>query len=232
MNNKEQYKRLINYASALIIIVVFLEGFRRVWYDYYNENMSDSFWFYGNILMVGIYILMYMFVGSIFSAFRLGYSKFSGLFVSQLLTVICTNAAEFTLISLIGRGRLTATPMLVLTLAEGAFAALWSAVFTHVYHSLYPPRKMIMIYGNQNAKYLVHKMSTRNDKYRICKAMSCDVARTLFITLRIPSGVPWAVFMRTTFMPAKKSLRRNSWSHRKSLMVQTILVFFMLYFLT
>ena len=174
MNNKEQYKRLINYASALIIIVVFLEGFRRVWYDYYNENMSDSFWFYGNILMVGIYILMYMFVGSIFSAFRLGYSKFSGLFVSQLLTVICTNAAEFTLISLIGRGRLTATPMIVLTLAEGAFAALWSAVFTHVYHSLYPPRKMIMIYGNHNAKYLVHKMSTRNDKYRICKAMSCD----------------------------------------------------------
>jgi hypothetical protein len=45
--------------------------------------------------------------------------------------------------------------MLVMTLIEFGFAAVWSLVFTHVYHSLYPPKKMIMIYGNQNAKYLV-----------------------------------------------------------------------------
>ena len=173
-NSKEQYKRLINYSSALLIILVFMNCFRIVWYDYYNENMDDSFWFYGNLLMVGIYMLVYIFSGNIFNAFRLGYSKFSGLFVSQALTILCTNVVEFVLISLIGRGRLTPTPMIVITLIEGAFAAVWSMVFTHIYHSLYPPRKMIMIYGNQNAKYLVHKMSTRNDKYRICKAMSCD----------------------------------------------------------
>ncbi len=173
-NNKEQYKRILNYFGALLIILVFMKCFSVVWYDYYNDKMDDSFWFYGNILMVGIYMLIYMFTGNIFSAFRLGYSKFSGLFLSQALTIICTNAAEFVLISLIGRGRLGVAPILVMSLIEGAFAAVWSLVLTKIYHTLYPPRKMIMIYGNQNAKYLVHKMSTRNDKYRICKAMSAE----------------------------------------------------------
>ena len=69
-NSKEQYKRLINYSSALLIILVFMNCFRIVWYDYYNENMDDSFWFYGNLLMVGIYMLVYIFSGNIFNAFE------------------------------------------------------------------------------------------------------------------------------------------------------------------
>ena len=33
---------------------------------------------------------------------------------------------------------------------------------------------MIIVYGNKNAKYLVSKMSVRNDKYRICASISCE----------------------------------------------------------
>lgn len=54
-----------------------------------------------------------------------------------------------------------------------------------------------------------------------------DTARTLWMILRSPSGVAWAVFMRTTFMPALKRLRIKSTSHLKSLIEHTIFVCFM-----
>ena len=60
----------------------------------------------------------------------------------------------------------------------------------------------------------------------IISAMCGDTARTFLIIVRIPSGVACAVFIRTTFMPAKKSLRMKSTSQRRSLIEATIFVCF------
>lgn len=174
MRNNEQYKRIINFLSALIIIFVFLNFFSHVWHNYYNEEMLDPFWYNGNILMVGIYTVIYSLCTRAFNGFKLGYSKWLGLFGSQVLGIIGANAVEFILISLIGRGRLNALPIVLLSLVQMAVALVWSFAFTLLYNKIYPPRKMIIVYGNRNAKYLVNKMSNRNDKYNICESISCE----------------------------------------------------------
>ena len=51
-------------------------------------------------------------------------------------------------------------------------------------------------------------------------------ARVFLIIFFIPSSEAWAVFMRTTFMPALKSWRRKSVSQRRSLTEATIFVCF------
>lgn len=173
LKSREQYKRLLNFMAALVIISLFMAGFAHVWYDIYNKNMLDPFWYYGNILMVGLYSVIYMVSTSVFNGFRLGYSRFIGLFGSQALGIIGANVAESLLIMLIGRNRMSLAPMAVLTLCELGFAFIWSFLCTLLYNKLYPPRRLIMVYGNSNAKYLVEKMSRRGDKYRICCAISC-----------------------------------------------------------
>ena len=165
---------MLNFVAALIIISLFMLGFSHVWYDIYNKNMRDPFWYYGNIMMVGLYAIMYMMSAGAFNGFRLGYSKSLGLFGSQTLGILGANAAETLLVMLIGRNRMSLVPMLVITLCELVFALVWSVGFTHLYNRIYPPRRLIMVYGNRNARYLVDKMARRGDKYRICKAISCD----------------------------------------------------------
>ena len=171
---REQYKRLLNFMAALVIILFFMLSFSHVWYNYYNSKMHDPFWYYGNLLMMGIYAVMYAIMTSLFNGFRLGYSKFMGLFGSQVLGIVGTNALEIVLIALIGRNRMDLTPMFVLAAIQLAFALPWSYVFTLIYTKMYPPRKLIIIYGNSNAKYLVNKMAQRTDKYNICAAVSCE----------------------------------------------------------
>lgn len=171
---REQYKRILNFLGALIIIGFCMLGFAKVWYNYYNSKMLDPFWHYGNILMVMVYGMIYLMMTNTFNGFRLGYSKFMGLFGSQVLGILGANITEAVLIALIGRNRLDLTPMAALALAELGFSLLWSYFFTGLYTKIYPPRRMIILYGNKNAKYLVTKMSQRNDKYNICESVSCD----------------------------------------------------------
>ena len=172
--NREQYKRLLNFIAALVILLFFVMGFSFVWYNYYNSKMHDPFWHYGNFLMIGIYCVMYATFTSLFNGFRLGYSKFLGLYGSQVLGIVSTNAVEVVLIALIGRNRMDLSTMFVLAAVEIVFAYPWSYIFTMIYTKMYPPRRLIIIYGNSNAKYLVNKMAQRTDKYNICAAVSCE----------------------------------------------------------
>ncbi len=172
--NRDQFKRLLTFLSAFLIIIVFGYGFSEVWYTAYNSEMLDPFWYNGNILMVVIYIFVYVFCANSFSAFRLGYFKVGSLIGSQVLGILLTNAITFIEISLIGRGRLSINPLLALTGCEIIFAFIWCILFTKLFEHIYPPRRMIIVYGNRSAKYLVKKMSSRVDKYIINESISCD----------------------------------------------------------
>ena len=174
MNNKEQFKRIINLLASTVIVTMFTLAFSEVWNNSYNEVMEDPFWKNGNILLVAIYAVMYVFIGSFFGAFHLGYYTELSLIGSQVIGTLSTNTVTFVIISLIGRGRLSVKPMLALTAFEFCILALWVYVFSALFAKLYPPRRMIIVYGNKNAADLIRKMGKRGDKYVICEAVSCE----------------------------------------------------------
>ena len=174
MKNKEQFKRILIFIAGLIIVLAFSKAFAHVWYEYYNSNMHDPYWKRGNILLILIYAFVYVLVTRSVSGFKVSYLKTGALFGSQILGILVTNVITYVQISLIGRGRLDVLPMLCLTAAEAVFAFVWSFCFTKLFTRIYPPRKMIIVYGNVNARELVQKMSNRQDKYLICESISCD----------------------------------------------------------
>ena len=174
MNNKEQFKRIINLFASIVIIAMFTLAFSEVWNNSYNEVMEDPFWKNGNILLVLIYAALYVFISSFFGAFHLGYYTELSLIGSQVIGTLGTNTISFVIISLIGRGRLSVKPMIYLTIYEFFILVLWVYVFSALFARLYPPRRMVVIYGNKNAADLIRKMGKRGDKYVICEAVSCD----------------------------------------------------------
>ena len=121
-----------------------------------------------------IYAALYVFISSFFGAFHLGYYTELSLIGSQVIGTLGTNTISFVIISLIGRGRLSVKPMIYLTIYEFFILVLWVYVFSALFARLYPPRRMVVIYGNKNAADLIRKMGKRGDKYVICEAVSCD----------------------------------------------------------
>ena len=51
---------------------------------------------------------------------------------------------------------------------------MWTLVIGKIYFIIYPPRKLIILYGSHQAAALVLKMSQRVDKYMICESISIN----------------------------------------------------------
>ena len=172
--NKGSLKRMLIFLICCVIFSAFAVMFFDMWNVSYNDEMLDPFWKMGNLLMAMLYIAVYTVITRGLGGFKITYMRASGLFGSQLLGIFTTNIIAFVQISLIGRGRLAVRPIVMLTLKEIGIALVWCIVSTQLLRRLYSPRRMIIVYGNQNATQLIEKMSVRQDKYQICESVSCD----------------------------------------------------------
>jgi len=178
MANKEQFKRLIVHIASFVVICCMAFCFIFVWHNLYNTNFGEKigedyfFWQKGNILLLVVYMLVYAIFTKSFNGFRIGYLKTAGLIGSQILGLLATNFVTYLQLSLLGRSLVDVVPLLLLTVYQFLLAAIWAAGANYVYSKIYPPRKMIIVYGNTNARDLVTKMSSRVDKYMICSSVS------------------------------------------------------------
>jgi exopolysaccharide biosynthesis polyprenyl glycosylphosphotransferase len=64
--------------------------------------------------------------------------------------------------------------MLMLTAADLGFISLWTILTNKLYFLIYPPKRLIILYGSSQAAALVLKMSQRVDKYMICESISIN----------------------------------------------------------
>ena len=61
-----------------------------------------------------------------------------------------------------------------MTLIDLVLLICWAVLSNRFYFWLYPPRRLIIVYGSQSAAQLVMKMSERVDKYMICESISIE----------------------------------------------------------
>ena len=173
MNSKrDRYKRLISLGSAVVLIGILTLTFGLVWYQYYSEVIVLPFYRRGNWVLIGIYCLLVWIFFKAYGGFKLGYLKKTDMLYSQLISITCVDFTAYFLISLIGRDFMRVGPMLALTFAHFGFIAVWTVISGRLYFLIYPPRKLVILYGSHQAAALVLKMSQRVDKYMICESVS------------------------------------------------------------
>ncbi len=62
-------------------------------------------------------------------------------------------------------------PLLAMTAAEFLALCAWSTAGTRIYRKLYPPRRVLLIYGEHPVASLMGKMNTRNDRFVVGEAV-------------------------------------------------------------
>lgn len=145
--------------------------FAFVWYKYYSENIVLPFYRRGNWVLIGVYAVMTAVFFKAYGGFKLGYLKKTDMLYSQLISMVCVNVIAYFLISLIGRDFMKWVPILELTVADFAVLTVWTFITGKIYFMIYPPRRLIILYGSHQAAALVMKMSQRVDKYMICESV-------------------------------------------------------------
>ena len=90
---------------------------------------------------------------------------------SQVLSIIFVNAITYIQISLLDKKFHPLYPMAAMALVQFAVVAIWANVFQLIYRRLFPPKKMLLVYGDRSAFHLMDKINSREDKYFLAGAV-------------------------------------------------------------
>ena len=170
-----KYKRVVMFFIGLVILGANTAIFGYVWYEFYSDAILVPFYRRGNWLVVGIYLVIYFLFSKIYGGLKVGNSRISDIIYSQTLALLFTNLVTYAQISLIARHLLWGIPVVVMTVSQVCLVVLWACGANWVYFHVFPPRKMLLVYGSHSATRLALKMSKRSDKYLICAAVNADL---------------------------------------------------------
>lgn len=177
MSYRERYKHLLNGIACLILWAVQTAAFAYIWYEIYVPSMSieNRFWYRGNWAVVGMYALFLFFFTKVLGGYRIGYSRIAETVLSHYIAIICANIVEYFQLCLINNSYVPVQPLSLLMVAELIFVVPYVFAVRKLYVRMYPPRKMILVYGNYSPDNLIAKINTRKDKYDVCAAVSYKV---------------------------------------------------------
>ena len=168
----EDTKGLLRVAETWLEIAVMTLLYYAVWKEGYELY---AFAYKGKYVLIGVYALIpYQFFQNS-DCTMFGQLHRVDLVIGQIIALLLVNVVTYFQLCLIGETVLDPMPMLILFLMESVVAALLIWLFTWMYHRLYAPHNMLMVYGNKRSVELKIKMDSRRDKYHISKLISADL---------------------------------------------------------
>ncbi len=170
-------KGTIRIIEGMIEIGLLTVLYYLFWAHGYEDGIFPDYLGNGKYVLCGVYAILTIGLFSGMDGFQFGYLTRMDVLVSQMLAVVIANFVTFWQLCLIANQMVTPVPILLLTVAEAAVIFLCTLLYSRVYHSLYVPKNMVMIFGMNSAVSLKFKMDGRQDKYKITKLIS--VARGL-----------------------------------------------------
>ncbi len=168
-----KYRHLFSTGFGMLLLGILTFLFGAIWEQYYADVIIAPFFRRGNWVVVLIYLVLTLLVFKAYRCTKFGYLKRSDLIYYQLIGITIVNFITYFQISVIGRHFMPISPMLLLTGLDYAVIFGWELLVSILYFRLFPPRRLVIVYGSSKAAELVMKMSSRVDKYMICESISC-----------------------------------------------------------
>lgn len=153
--------------EVLIMTLMYYVVFRRGYH-------IPAFAYNGKYVLMGVYAtLMYIFFQNS-DCTMFGHLQRVDLVLGQIIALLLVNFVTYFQLCLIDQRMLSPLPLLWLLGAEALAAVVLVFIYTGLYHKLYAPHDMLLIYGNKRGVSLKIKMDSRRDKYNISKLMCVD----------------------------------------------------------
>ena len=178
MRKRERYKHLLIHSIAGALLLLMTAIFAYVWYRYYAEAavLGETFYRRGNYVVIGLYALQTYVSYRLFGGMNVGRQRVLQTLIPQLVSVLFVNAMTYLQLCLIGRWSFGEhiRPMLVIVLLDALVVLGWAFVTRWIYVQLYPPKKLLAVYGEYSPDSLIKKISSRKDRYDIQETISAE----------------------------------------------------------
>ncbi len=160
----EDTKGLLRVAETLLEVIILAVVYYLVWRSKYD---MFAFAFKGKYVLMALYAIVAYLVFQYTDCTMFGQLNRVDLMIGQIISLLLVNGFTYLQLCLIENALIAWTPMVMLFGIQSVIAVVLIFVFTTLYHKLYAPHNMLLIYGTRNGVGLKFKMDARKDKYNI-----------------------------------------------------------------
>ncbi len=145
-----------------------------VWTQVYHRNLvwNVKYTFWGHFLMIAVYAVLLFFFSVSLGGLKIGYLKVRDVFFAQIVAVFGTNVISYFQISLMENRLVYSPPIVKMGLVQILFSFAWVNICNILYNKLFPPRKLLLIYGDYSIEDISNKFEARKDKFILSKSMN------------------------------------------------------------
>ena len=174
MKNYEQYKRIIRFLTSVTILAAEIGIYWFVWETCISEMAGTPFFRKGDWLMIAVYGLLLLFFSKMYGGLKIGYLERGNVLYSQILAVVLVNGFTYLQAALLAKHFLNFTPFMLMLVLQVVAISIWTVGASILFQKLFPPRQMLLVYGNRPSLSLMHKMNLRKDRYQIKTVVHVD----------------------------------------------------------
>lgn len=167
----EDTKGFLRVAETLLEVLILTVVYYLVWKQGYEMY---AFAYKGKYVLMGVYGLLTYLIFQNADCTMFGQLSRIDLIIGQIISLFLVNFITYLQLCLIGNAVLPLIPMVKLFVIQAVVAIGLILLYTTVYHKLYAPHNMLLIYGNKNSIGLKLKMDSRKDKYNITGLICAD----------------------------------------------------------
>ena len=142
-----------------------------VWFKYYNARTSEPFYFWGNCVLVALYVLLYFYLGKTYDAFMISHNRISETAISQALAVTIADVALYLVTVLLYKRIPNPLPLLAAFAVQLSLAVLWSWFANLAYYHLFPAKRTIIVYETRRGMKEIIKEYRMERKFKVIKSI-------------------------------------------------------------
>lgn len=176
MKRIESLKRLVILQLSLIGLLFHTGVYAYFWFEEYYPYLKyhghANFYFRGHVLIIAIYFVLLMFFASTYGVLKIGYLKPVDVFISEFFSLLFANVLSYFQISLMANWVVMVRPMVTVMTIQTVFSIVWVYVCNTCYFRVFPPRGLLIVYGERPIDDIVAKFESRKEKYKIVNSIN------------------------------------------------------------
>lgn len=172
MRNLVKIRKSVMLFVKIMTVAAVTVGFIQFWITNYVESLFSN---KGNYVVIFSYVLLFTIFSSLYGAFKIGISRIHEIIYSYSLAIVFTNTVMYLELSLIAREMVAIPPMIFGIIYQIAVVAMCSLCANAIYFKLYPPRKVVAIFGDDISGFeLIQKMGKISERFSVGRGFNAN----------------------------------------------------------
>lgn len=174
MKKLESFKRLILLGMSAVCIGVQIAIYIYYWFNHFFPNVEKRlpFWERGHWLIICIYAVMLFFFYNMYDGMRVGYLKNTEIIFSQLFATVMVDLLTYAQLSLMVLQIYDVRSYSGMIVIQAAWVMVWTNIASLIYKNIFPPRRLLLVYGERPVDGILEKFASRKDKFEVAKCMN------------------------------------------------------------